>query len=183
MKIINNIIKYIQKLNKKDLEKNLILILVIIAFSSLGITYFIYTKSNSLIQKIKSTKKLTFKTQNIIETHLKMQKEEEKLQKILEKEGDFNIQTYFEKFCASLNITPEGNWETLTQELPGSDKFDEVSLNATFKNQTTKKLIEILEELNKKDIVYIKELIIKNENNKKIMFDIIIANKKLKKSI
>lgn len=183
MKILYNIADYIQKLNKKDFEKNLVIFLSIIIISSLGSTYFIYNKSNDLIEKIRLTKKLSLKTMNIIKLHEKMQKEEDKLQKMLEQEKEFDIQTYFEKFCSEQNITPEGSgWETITQELTGSDKFDEISLSVTFKNETTQKLVSILETLNKKNIVYIKELIIKNEN-KKILFDITIATKKLKRSI
>ena len=183
MKMLQNIANYIQKLNKKDFEKNLTLFLVVIIISSLSVTYFIYTKSSDLIEKIRITKKLTLKTMNIIETHKKMQKEEDKLQKLLEEEKDFDIDTYFEQFCSEQKITSEGSWETTTQELAGSDKFDEVSLSVTFKNQTTQKLVTILEALSKKDIVYIKELIIKNENNKKIIFDITIATKKFKRSV
>lgn len=183
MKLLQNVANYIQKLNKKDFEKNLRLFLSIIAISSLGVTYFIYTKSSDLIEKIRMTKKLTLKTMNIIKTHKKMQKEEDKLQKLLEQEKNFNIKTYFEQFCSKQKITPNGNWETTTQELLGSDKFDEISLSATFKNETTQKLVTILEALNKKEIVYIKELIIKNENDKRIIFDITIATKKFKRDV
>jgi hypothetical protein len=182
-KLFNKIITYIQKLNKKDFEKNLIFFLAIIAMFSFGGIYFIYTEKEDLINKIKTTKRLVLKTTNIIKKYEKMQQEEDILQKLLEQETDFNIKTYFEQFCTQQQITPEGNWEAITQELPGSDKFDESVISATFNNQTTKKLIDILQALNEKDIVYIKELIIKSEDNKKINFDITIATKKFKRSI
>ncbi|MFH1461499.1 MAG: hypothetical protein ABIF12_00940 [bacterium] len=182
-KILYKLTDHIQKLNKKEFEKNLFIFLGLILFTFLITTYFIYDKSNELIEKITATKKLTLKTTDIIKTYEKMQKEENKLQKMLEQETDFDIKTYFEQFCSEQKIIPEGSWKPTTQELTGSDKFNEVIISATFKDQTTQKLVEVLEALNKKYIVYIKELIIKNENNKKITFDITIATKKFKKSI
>lgn len=182
-KLFNQIIKHIQKLNKKDFEKNLTMFLAIITMISFGGIYFIYTEKEELINKIKATKRLVLKTSNLVQTYEKMQKEEDKLQKLLEQEKDFNIKTYFEEFCSKQQITPEGNWEAITQELPGSEKFDESVISATFNNQTTKKLIDILQALNEKTIVYIKDLIIKSEDNKKISFDITIATKKFKRSI
>lgn len=182
-KLFNEIIAYIQKLNKKEFEKNLKIFLGAISIITFGGIYYIYAEKRNLINKIKKTQKLTFKTSNIIKTYEKMQQEEKKTQKLLEREKDFNIKTYFEKFYSKQQITPEGNWEAITQELPSSDKFDEVIISATFNHQTTKKLIDILKALNEKDIIYIKELIIKSESNKKINFDITIATKKFKRSI
>ena len=103
-----------------------------------------------------------------------------KLQKLLEQEKDFDLNVFFEKFCAQFKITPFESWDTTTQSFAGSDKFDEVLLNATFKQLTTQQLVTILEELNKNELVYIKELNITNEETKTITVNIIIATKKFK---
>lgn len=180
MKIIYNITTFIENLNKKDFDKYLKITIASLIFLAIAFIYFFYNKNEQLIQQIKKTHNLTLKTVDIVKTFEKMQKEEERLEKLLEIDKDFNIKTFFEQFCSQQNITPEANWEATTQEFNGSDKFDEVILPVTFKNETTQKLVTILEELNKKEIVYIKELVIKNENNGKIIFDITLATKKLK---
>ncbi|KKP24267.1 MAG: hypothetical protein SZ59_C0002G0113 [candidate division TM6 bacterium GW2011_GWF2_28_16] len=183
MKIIYYFLKKIENLSKKEFEKYLKIIIASIFCFSMFLTFLFHSKNNDLITEIRNSKNLASKTSDIVRLNKKMQQEEDKLQILLEQEKDFDLNVYFEQLCKEQNITPEPNWEPITQEFIGSDKFDEVSLQATFKDQTTQKLVFTLQELNKKEIVYIKELIIRQQGNNKIEFDITLATKKFKRNI
>lgn len=180
MNIIDNIANYIQKINKKEFEKLLLIILLITSVSSLGAIYYIYNSSSSLVLKIKEITKLANKTTSILNENKKMDYEQDRLTKILEVNKNFSIKTFFEQFCQQQGIPPESNWDTITVPVEGNEKLDEIILTANFKNQTTSNLTRMLENLDKNEMVYIKELIINHESNKKISFKITIATKRLK---
>ncbi len=181
MKIIYDFTNKIESLSKKEFEKNLKLTILFIVIAAFSISFLFYSKNEDLIMQIKNTKTLSAKTFELIKTNEKMLIAEEKLQKLLEQEKDFDLNIYFEQLCKEQSIPPEPDWEPVIQELSGTNKFDEVTLKATFKDQTTENLVKILEEVGTKEIVYIKDLVIKKQENNKIMFDINLATKRLKK--
>ncbi len=180
MNIIDNIANHIQRLNKKEFDKLLLIILLATGITSLGAIYYIYNTSSSLVEKVKGITKLANKTTLILNENKKMDYEQNRLTRILELNKNFSIKTFFEQFSQQQMMIPDPNWDTRTIPVEGNDKFDEIILTASFKNQTTLNLTRMLENLDKNEMVYIKELIINHEPNKKISFKITIATKRLK---
>ncbi|MBD3231700.1 hypothetical protein GF322_03485 [Candidatus Dependentiae bacterium] len=178
MKIFVDFASYLQSLNKKDFERYLAIFLITVTILVLLINYYIYSKSSNLLDKIKNMETTVRKTTKIIQEYEELESKEQELQKLLEQNRDFSIKAFFEEFCSQNQILPVPGWEAITQPLLGSDRFDEVVISATFKNQTTQKLVNILDLLEKTEMVYIKELVIKKTDNKKIDFDLTIATKK-----
>jgi hypothetical protein len=113
----------------------------------------------------------------------RLQQKEDQLQNLLKQYKEFNMNTFFEQFYKEQNMTPEANWGTVPVPIEGNENFDEVILNATFKNQTTEKLTKMLDALDKKENVYIKDLVIRNTFNKKIDFDISLASMRYKRTL
>ncbi len=177
MKIFDQAITYITSLTDKDFQKQLIALLSIVSIVVCGIVFFVYRKSSTKISHIKQIHKLAQKAAVVLSNNARIEKEEKRIEKILIENKDFNIKSYFEQFCREHDITPEPGWDTTTNPIETNEKFDEVLLPATFKNQTTKTLAPLLEDLDKKEIVYIKELTIKKEEDT-ITFDLTIATKK-----
>ncbi len=91
----------------------------------------------------------------------------------MEKNKDFSLNQYFETFYKAQAIKPEDGWSSSTTIL--NAQFDEVELPATFKGQTTQKLVSILQEIEKQEIVYVKDLKVRADKNKTIVFDIVLA--------
>lgn len=180
MNIINDIANYIQKLNKKEFEKLLLIILLAVTVTCLGSIYFIYNKSSLLVENIKLTTKLANKTTSILNENKKMDFEQKRLTQILETNKNFNIKTFFEQFTQQQAIPPEPAWDTMVVPVEGNEKFDEIILTANFKNQITANLTRMLDALDKNEMVYIKELIINHEEHQKISFKITIATKRFK---
>jgi hypothetical protein len=183
MKIFITLANQIQNLNKKDFEKYLIISLIGIFFIGSLFVYQIYRKSTYLIQQIKNTEKLAQKASTMFAEYERLQQKEEQLQNFLKQNKEFNMNTFFEQFYKEQNMNPEANWSTVTVPIEGNENFDEVSLNATFKNQTTEKLTKMLDALDKKENIYIKDLVIRNTMNKKIDFDISIASMRFKRTL
>src|SRR5438045_4889665 len=117
---------------------------------------YINKKNDELIARIKQLRSLAEKSSRIIQNNRDMTKEELRWREKLEKDKNFTMQSFFEQFCREQNITPEQGWNARAE--PVSEKFDEITLPATFKGQTTESLVGILAALEKKEIVYIKEL-------------------------
>lgn len=179
MKLFEKIISYLQGLTKKESERLLVIVLATTALVMGGIIYFIYQTSDSLVASIKRLEKLANKATIVLHDYEKIQSEENRVISMLERQKDFNIKIYFEQFCKEQNITPATEWDTYTESI--NPKFDEIRLSASFKDQTTQKLVKILEELDKREIIYIKNLSMKTEKEKqRIAFDITIATKKSK---
>jgi len=181
MEKLAKIAGYVQNLTKKQLERYIIAALIFAAVAAGFVTYHIYSKSTELLFQIKKIEDLSNKAVKVISDHEKLQQEAQRLQEVLDLNKDFNIKSYFESFCKEQNLSPDPGWDTRIDDV--NDRFDEISLSATLRGITTETLVKVLELLDKKEIVYIKELSLKNEANKRIIVDIVIATKTMKKGL
>ena len=169
----------IQGLSKKELQKYTAIFLGVVFCVILGTTYYVYTKSNEYVHKMKITRTLAAKARTLIDELEKIQAKEEQILALFSQSKDFNLNSFFETFCKNQGIKPEDGWGRSTKVL-ANPQFDEDVLTATFKGQTTQKLVKILEELDKQKLVYLKNLQVKSEKSKQIIFDITIATLRAK---
>lgn len=173
----------IQQLSQKELQKYLIIVLAIAVTLISSIIYYTYSTSSQLAHDIKKTGRLARKSIRLMSQYEKLQEEENRLKDLLAKHKDFNVKIYFEQFCKQHGITPEPGWNTSIDII--NEKFEEVTLPATFKDQDTQKLVQILEKFDKNELIYVKSLSIrpekykKNKAAKKISFDITLATKRM----
>jgi len=182
MKWLDNLANHIKQAKEKDLKKYLLMILAGIFIAITIITYAIYEKNVELVAKMKQIDKLLVKTNRILSDNDKIEKRESNIEKLIASNKDFDIREYFEKFCKDQKITIAlEDWRRTINPVEGSDKFDEVVLEAKLKKQTTENLVTIIQALRKEQMIYIKALNIENTKNKTIEADITIATKRLKK--
>ena len=171
----------LQQLSKKELEKYIIITLSATITVFGAIIYYSYNTSSEIAKQIKRTNLLANKSFKLLQQYDKLQSEENRLQTLLGKHKNFNIKIYFEQFCKKHSITPEPGWNTTVDII--NERFEEITLPATFKGQTTEKLVNILEKLDKKELIYIKSLGIRPDKEaKKISFDITLATKRMSKA-
>jgi hypothetical protein len=176
MEFLIKISDFVQSLEPKQFQKYVIVALGCAAVIIGSLIYYVHNHTASLIDKMKSIERAANKSAQLILDAQKLKEQEDHIQKILDKYQNFDIQGDFEQFCKEQNIVPEPGWASSVETI--NAKFNEEVLAATFKNQTTQKLVTYLEALEKKEIIYIKGLSVKNEKDKKISFDISIATKK-----
>jgi hypothetical protein len=180
--LLNRVTDYIVNLKPKELKQQLGIIIISVTIITIGSMYYIYYTSNQYITYTKQIQGLAEKSAVILANNERIQHEENRIQEILSQNKDFDIKSYFEQFCREHKITPEPSWGTTINPIEGNNKFEEIILSATFKNETTKTLAKILDTLDKNEIVYLAELAIKKENDK-IAFDLVIATKKMRRNV
>jgi len=184
IKKFSQAIQLIQSLTKQEFQQYLAVALASVGILSLGATYYVYHKSYSLRKDIQKLNTQTNKIEELIAKNVKLSQEEEIIRKILDENPDFNMFQYFEKFRTRHNIKPEPGWKPEDgEEIIGSEpgiKYKEVILRATFKNQTMEKLVSVLQDIYKEQIVYLKSLEIAAQDSK-ISFELELATKQYKK--
>ncbi|MCK4265024.1 hypothetical protein KAW80_01550 [Candidatus Babeliales bacterium] len=181
MKITEDILDYILSLERSTFNKYLIYFLASILLI-LGISiYLIHSKGKSLIKQIQTTRKLAQDADLKMKEYKEIQEKKNHILEILDKEKNFEIKGFFESFYKEHKVKPEPRWDTISSPILGNELLKEVSLPVRFKNLTTQKLTEILINLEKKEIVYVKNLKInKNKENRTIDLEITLGalNKK-----
>jgi len=183
---INIATQYIKSLTKQEFQQYLLGTIAGIAILAFGASYYVYSVSASLVQEIKKLNTQTNKIKLLIAQSKKLAKEEESIQEILAKKPDFTMNSFFEQFYTKHAIKPESNWKpeegaVIEGSRPGV-KYQEIILRATFKNQTMKKLVEVLQDVYAKPIIYLKGLEITAEGQK-INFELMLATKQAKKEL
>lgn len=166
-----------------NLEKPLYDRYLVIVLASLGVligggVYFIYSTCNNLhteITKLQNSKK---KTRKLLIDFADIDAEETRLRTVLEQNKNFNLKIYFEQFCKDFGFSAVPNWDTTTTAI--NPQVDEIALSASFKGLTTESLVRMLQGFDKTEIVFIKNLHIKGEKDKKITCEITLATVKTK---
>jgi hypothetical protein len=178
MEALNKLIAYFDTLDQREFKMHIIGFLVGVFGFGCFMVYSIQSKKTELLQKLRVLNTQTIKAYQIIENNREIVRDELRLRQKLDLEKDFSIRGYFEQFYRDQALTPDGNWETRTESM--NEKFDEILLPVTFKDLTSDRLVKALVELNKKDIVFVKECIIKATSSNKINVTITIATKRYK---
>ena len=171
-------LRTVHSLEKQAFERYLL-----IGIAALGIllgagVYFIYSTTSSLHQEIIKLQTAKKKTRKLLIDFADIEAEETRLRGVLEQHKNFNLKIYFEQFCKEHGFSAVPNWDTTTTQI--NPQVDEIALSATFKGLTTESLVRMLQGFDKTEIVYIKNLRIKNEKDKKITCDITLATVKTK---
>ena len=181
MELFNKLVAYVEEQNRAQLHRTLLIFLAGVVVCAGLLIYQIYSKQSELLNTIKQLKNLSKNTVKIIEDNRRMIKAEQRLKELLEKNLGFTMKGFFEQFCREQEINADPGWDTRTETI--NDKFDEITLTAVFKGQTTEKLVKVLTALEQKEIVYIKELTLRNENNSKITFTLTLGTKQNKVNV
>ncbi len=177
MEFLHTIVLYIQNLTKKEVRYYTLGILGGLCGILAMMLLYINSTNQDLITRIKQLYVLSGKVERIIEENNKMIADEQHFKDLLDKDKNFTIQGFFEQFCREQTITTE-RWDV--HETSVNENFDERILSATIKDLTTQRLVQILDALDKKEIIYIKELSIHNDNSGKISCTLSIATKTYK---
>lgn len=175
---LSGFVELIHSLDKKQFDKYLLMFIGgLVCVATLSI-YFVYTSCKTLeadIIRLQATKK---KTRRLLADYASIMAEETRLQGVLDQHKNFNLKVYFEQFCKEQGFNAAPGWDVSTNSI--NAQVDEIALTATFKGLTTESLVKMLQEYDKTEIVYIKNLRIKTEKDKKITCEIALATVKTK---
>lgn len=182
---INNIkdffikwLRFIHNLETPIFKRYLMIALGVILLTTGSLIYFVYEQATSLHAEIIKLQNARKKTRRLLLDFVNIDAEENRLRAVLEQHKNFNLKIYFEQFCKEHSFTAAPNWDTTVTQI--NAQVDEIALSATFKGLTTENLVRMLQEFDKTEIIYVKNLRIKNEKNKKITCDVTLATVKTK---
>lgn len=181
---IINIANHFQKLSKKEFQQYLIAILLGVGGIAIASMYYIYSQSSKQKERIQQLNKNYNQITDILAQNEQLQKEEQHVREILDKQTNFNMRSHFERFYTKHKTTPEAGWEPEYGEpIEGTEediKFQEIILRAKFNNQTMQTLISLLQDIYSEEIIYLKGLDLTIKESK-IDFELTIATKQYKK--
>jgi hypothetical protein len=175
---------HILGLSKKEFHQYAATFLIAITIVATTATYYIYSVASSKMNLLENTRKFSNQAALIIDQHNQLEQEDAKIKKLLEKNKDFNLSMFFENLSNKHSMKPEPNWKPETEQLEGSEEFEEITLQASFKKQTTEKLVAFLNDIYEEAMVYLKELTIsKNKDKPQISYEITLATKRYKPTL
>lgn len=179
MKILKDLSTHIQALSPKQLHNYLIIFVSGIIIAVIGVAYTTYSKSDALVKRIKKLEGLANRSASVIIEHKRLMAEQDRLQELFTQDQKFDIKIFFEEFCKEQSVSPLKGWNTASKDV--TPNVSEITLSASFKGLAMEKLVRILDALEKKEIIYVKDLSIRNEGNKQISCDIKLATTSYKR--
>lgn len=184
MEFFTKIIQWVQQVPTKDMQRYMYILIAVMACLVGMIIFFVHSKSNDLVAQIKKIETTAKSAGPLFIEYEKIQREEDRIQDMLEKSKDEDMRSFFELFCKSQNMMPT-SWDINPVDL--NQKFEEMTVTANFKSLSTQKLVEFIdaiekEAVSKNKILYTKSVRIKKDPNEKtINVDLTVATIRIKK--
>lgn len=166
MAIFSDLINYINQLDTKTLFKYIGIYLAGVVILLLGVSYLYYSKLKKHTKILETTQSQALETKNIINNFLKVQEQQEDIQKILDQDKTFRILPIYENVIQSLGLSRNSSPDlqsTVNRNLSIQNKTERV-LKAQLTNVNTKNLVQLLSKLAEIKQIYPKDLIIKKSN-------------------
>jgi hypothetical protein len=159
MVIINRLKNFIEELDERNFYHYLGGFLAVVVVLMLGIVYLQYSNVTALKKKIARLNRNRDSAQTILIKfeHVKQQKAE--VAAILEKDKTFKIVGALNTILNELGLQPnKASHTTVTQNLESLPEYNEVRLTVNLVNLNTKQLTELLQEIEKNERMYSKDL-------------------------
>ena len=177
MKMLKPINQFISSLSHKEFQRYaggyLVTLLLIIGF----LFYRQNKKLNSLHKKIRHTNQLRREAQIILTKDEEVKHQKNIVDEILKERKNFKLQRYFEHVINKLRLQSSlQKHDPFVSNLAHlrSQGYSEVRVEASLTNLNTKQLVELLAEIEKNNIIYIKYLEI-NRSGRSPVVDVMLT--------
>ncbi len=174
MVLFDQIQAFIDRLEEKQFYQYLAVGLGITCFATGIIVFRSYRNISSVQKKIEEVNTYREQIKEILNKAQQVRQKEKEVNAILAEEEDFKIAGYFKDLLEQLGLT---NKLSTRPEVISSteDAYTEDILTAKFTDMTMKKLTELLQEIEKKQRIYTKELDITASQKTKNAIEVTIA--------
>ncbi len=175
MKWLDNVQNYLNNLDAKSFRNYAIAFFAAFLLIFAYLIYNFYSNIHSLKNKINVLNRKRRDVKELLQQYELVQKQKKQVEEILNKEKDFKIKQFFDATLTKLGIiqNKKSADDSLGESLEG---YTERKLDATIENINTKQLAELLEELERTDRIYLKEVDIeKDKTSPAITVHIVIA--------
>ena len=166
MNIFEKIHTYLYELDTESFYKNIGIFLggnVILMFL-LG--YFYMTSMITLRQALQDTYKKQTETQNLLGRLTKVQKHSEEINSILAQEPNFRIKNFYDDTLKKLNLESKQQRDAdVSEEDVLKGKYTELKLVSLLRGIDTRQLCDLLQAIEQKPRIYMKEVIITKKDS------------------
>ncbi len=166
MNIIANIADYLEGRTTRQFNQILMLIIGIVCIVMFSLIYIMHNRSVQLERNIKNIKTRRIEIALLQDQFETLRTEHTEIMALLDE--NVSINGLIQEFATKENLTYQTDYEPVITDLAGNDIFQEVSLVVTFSQLNTKRLTALLQDLTQVKEIFIKELKIIKEKDKKI---------------
>jgi exonuclease III len=164
MNALDQVREYIQGLNKQQFQRYLLALFAGIFLISSFIVYRYYSNISTLKKKIVYINNKRKEIKELLERYEIVQRQQEDVDALLEKEQNFKIGGYFNTVMNQVNITKNKTRDPETSSEVLDNGYTEIKLYASFSDLNMQKLTELLDTLEQKERIYTKDLEIYKPN-------------------
>lgn len=175
MKWLDSLQSYLDNLDRKSFRNYSLAFFAVFMIAFSYLIYNFYSNVHSLKSKINVLNRKRRNVTELLQQYELVQKQKKQVEEILNKEKDFKIKQFFDEKLTKLGII-QNKKSADDSEGESIEGYTERKLDAVIENINTKQLAELLEELERTDRIYLKEVDIeKNKETPTITAHIIIA--------
>jgi len=166
MKIFQKIHAYLYTLDTKDFYKNIGIFLGANIIACVLILYIFSTTISSLKESLQDNYKKEQETKQLLDRLQKVKKQSEEINSILEREPTFRIKNFYDDLLKKLNLESKQRRQAdVSEEEVLKGRYTEVRLNSYLNGIDTRQLCDILQALEQKSRIYMKELVITKKDS------------------
>lgn len=158
MNPLNNIKEFIVNLDQKNFFKYLLITFACICSLCLGIMYYFYNRVNYWKKQINTINMYREDIKQIVDRDELVLKQRAEVNRMLTEVPDFKIEGYFNDLTTRLGLNRNNIVTSTSYADRGDAEYREVLLNAKFDSMNMKQLTELLNEIEKYNRIYIKEI-------------------------
>jgi uncharacterized membrane protein YhiD involved in acid resistance len=173
---ITTIKNFIQELDRKEFKRYMMIGFAIFCVL-IGLLIFMQKrKISNLESKLRRINQQRDEVRSILQEHALINQQRAAVDAILAKDKNFKITQYFDNLVKELGLTRFMTKEPTPDERDLNNGYDEIQLDATFKDMDMRQVTELLYKIEQNDRVYTKELaLIKPPKSSKLDVSITIA--------
>ena len=161
MNIIEKATHFLLSKEQEDFYKYIGGYLIGLFCACLIIVVYYFSAASSLKNTLNSLYKTQQESKILLDKVRIVEKQKERVNKLLDAEKSFKIKNYFEEVIKTLNLTSYQRKEAeVTEEEVLKNQYSEIKLSANLTGISTKQLCQMLETLEKKERIYTKNLMI-----------------------
>lgn len=151
--------QYLYELDERTLYRYFIAFLASVA-TIMGLVVLLqYRAIKGITKNIKSLNAQRIEAQEILTRFQQVTHQKEAVESVLEKDKSFRIVGYVDTLLNNLQLSRnKGAYQPTTEPLEGHDSYDEVTLIVPLTEITMRNLAELLNEIEKNERIYIKQL-------------------------
>ncbi len=179
MNFLSNLYARIMSLEKKIFYQGIIIFFGILIALIIGMLVYYYTTIYSLKNQLTKTKRQQEEVRLLLGQFTQLQEESKKVNDVLEEEKNFKIKNFYESILQQQNLHSSQLKEAEIQEENLRNRYIEIKLTSQLQQLSTEQLCNLLDILDKKARIYIKDLSITKTRNNNLDVVLVIGTLKI----